>query len=70
MVQSLESLPAVYKLSRLFSAEEIVNKALKGLRGSGWLMFTDLNSKAMHWADRLMPSVVDGIVNRASRSDD
>ncbi len=70
MVQSLDELPAVYTLSRLFSAEEIVRKALKGLRGTGWLMFTDFNSKAMRWADRLLPSVVDGIVNRASRARD
>ena len=70
MVQSLGEIPPVYKLSRLFTAEEIVNKALKGLRGSGWLMLTDLNSKAMRWADRMMPWLVDGIVNRAARDTD
>ena len=70
MVQNLSEVPPVYKLSRLFTAEEVVNKALKGLRGSGWLMLTDMNSKAMRWADRMMPWLVDGIVNRAARAKD
>jgi len=67
MVQALEELPAVYTLSRLFTAEEIVSMSLRRLERSGWLMLLDANSKAMRWADRLAPWLVNAVIGRATR---
>ena len=67
MVQALPELPAVYTLSRLFTAEEIVNTSLRRMERSSWLMLLDMNSKAMRWADRLAPWLVDAVIARANR---
>lgn len=64
MVRDLEELPPVYKLSRMFSAEEIVAGALSGLKRSDWIVLVDLNSKALWRVGRVAPALVDLIVRR------
>lgn len=67
MVQQLDSLPPVYKLSRMFSAEEVVKEALASLRRPEWVVLIDAGSKALWRLGRLAPNVVDRVVRWADR---
>lgn len=67
MVRGLERLPPIYKLSRLFTADEVVDASMRQLEGGGFLQLVDATSKATHLATALVPRLVDRIVQRASR---
>ncbi|HJL02056.1 MAG TPA: SDR family NAD(P)-dependent oxidoreductase [Polyangiaceae bacterium LLY-WYZ-15_(1-7)] len=67
MVQQLERLPPIYKLSKMFTAEEIVDAALKGLDRRAWIQLVDLSSKALLKVGALAPGVVDRIIRLAAR---
>ncbi|NLY95048.1 MAG: SDR family NAD(P)-dependent oxidoreductase [Myxococcales bacterium] len=62
MVRALDEVPPVYRLSRLYSAAEVVDAALAGLEGHAFKIFVDAGSKILHRIDRVAPAVVDGIV--------
>lgn len=68
MVRDLERLPPIYKLSRLYSAEEIVASSMGQIERGGFLQLVDATSRATHLATALVPGLVDRIVQRASRS--
>jgi short-subunit dehydrogenase len=67
MVRALEKLPAVYKLSPLFSAEDVVDATLAALDRSSFVVLVDQQSRAMYAVSRAAPSIVDRIVRRARR---
>ncbi len=67
MVQSLEKVPPIYKLSKLYSAAEIVGTTLKQLDKREWLILVDPGSKVLHAIDSVLPGVVDRIVRFAAR---
>jgi NAD(P)-dependent dehydrogenase (short-subunit alcohol dehydrogenase family) len=67
MVRALPKLPPIYKLSKMYSAEEIVGAALKQLERRGWLMLVDPGSRALHAIDGVFPALVDRIVRFAGR---
>lgn len=67
MVRDLPEQPPVYKLSRMFTAEEVVDAALKGLEREDWLMLVDAKSKLLHKVGAIAPSIVDAIIRRATR---
>lgn len=65
MVRSLPTLPAIYKLSKTYTAEQIVGSALRRLDAKGpWLLLHDLSSRAMRRANQLLPAVLDQVVRR------
>ncbi len=68
MVRDLEKVPPVYKLSRMFSAEEIVDSALRGLDGKRDVLLVDLGSKVTRRVNQLAPSVLDRVLHLADRS--
>lgn len=68
MVRNLEKVPAVYKLSRLYTAEEVVAATFDGLDRSSFLIFVDAKSRALYAANRAAPALVDRIV-RGARKD-
>jgi hypothetical protein len=67
MVQKLDRLPPVYELSKMFTAEEVVDGALKALEGPEWLLLIDAKSKLLWRVARAAPSLVTRIVRRSSR---
>ena len=67
MVQELAHRPAVYDLSRLYTAEEVVSAALKGIEKRRFLLFVDTGSQSLHRVGRVAPGLVDYIVRRAGR---
>lgn len=67
MVQQLETLPPVYKLSRIFTAPEVVDEALASVERPDWLVLIDVGSKALWRLGRLAPAVVDRVVRWADR---
>jgi short-subunit dehydrogenase len=67
MVRALDQIPPVYRLSRLYTAAEVVDAALEGLEGSAFKILVDAGSKALHRVDGVAPAVVDGIVALADR---
>ncbi len=67
MVQQLESLPPIYKLSRMFTADEIADAGLKGIEQRKWLMLVDVGSKALHRLGGVVPGLVDQIVRIATK---
>ncbi len=67
MVQKLERLPPVYALSKMFSAEEVVSRALAALEGPEWLLLIDGKSKLLWRVGRAAPELVTRIVRRGSR---
>src|SRR5690606_9988867 len=67
MVRALPEVPPVYRLSRLYTAAEVVDAALAGLESSGFKILVDPGSKALHGVDRFAPSVVDGVVALAEQ---
>ena len=67
MVRSLASVPPVYKLSRMFTAEEIVESALAGLERSDDVLLVDLGSRATRRLNQLVPGVLDRILYMAGK---
>jgi short-subunit dehydrogenase len=67
MVRELAKVPPIYKLSRLYTAEEVVDAALRGLDRRAFAILVDANSKLLHKVGALAPGVVDRIVRFASR---
>jgi NAD(P)-dependent dehydrogenase (short-subunit alcohol dehydrogenase family) len=67
MVRSLASVPPVYKLSRTFTAEEIVDSALRGLEGDQGVLFVDLSSRATRRLNQLVPGVLDRVLYYAGK---
>jgi len=67
MVTNLPSLPPVYRLSRRFTAEEVVERSLASLERRPWLVLLDAMSKTMRTANALAPSVVDLVIRSAER---
>lgn len=65
MVRNLEKLPPVYKLSPLFSAEEVADAALREMDRPGLIALVDARSKALYGVARLAPAIVDRIVRSA-----
>lgn len=65
MFQNAENKPAIFKLSPVFSAEEIVDVGLKGMARDEWLILVDAASKVVRRVDRLVPGLVDRIVRLA-----
>lgn len=59
MVRNLAQVPPVYKLSRMFSAEEIVDSALRGLERDQDLLLVDLGSHLTRRLNQLTPGVLD-----------
>jgi short-subunit dehydrogenase len=66
MVRDLPQRPPVYKLSRLFTAAEVVDGLLRGLEGDEWILLVDVGSKAMWRAGRVAPGLLDRLVRWAS----
>ncbi len=62
MVRNLESLPPIYKLSPLFSPDEIAGAALREIDRPGLLALVDLRTKALWRVARLAPALLDVIV--------
>ncbi len=67
MVRQLEKVPPVYRLSRLYSAEEVVDAALRGLEGRSFAILVDASSKLLHKVGAIAPGVVDRVVRFAAR---
>lgn len=67
MVQNLEKRPPIYKLSKLYSAAEIVGTTLKHFDERDWLILVDPGSKVLHAIDSVLPGVVDRIIRLAAR---
>ncbi|MDP3275828.1 MAG: SDR family oxidoreductase [Deltaproteobacteria bacterium] len=67
MVRNLAKVPPIYRLSRLYSAEEIVGASLRSLDDPAWISMVDVGSKAMWRLSRWAPSLVDRIVQLAKQ---
>jgi short-subunit dehydrogenase len=67
MVRDLARRPPIYKLSRLYSAEEIIRATLAQLESRRWLLLVDPGSKVLHAVDGVAPGLVDRIVRLATR---
>lgn len=67
MVQKLPKKPPIYKLSKLYSADEIVTAALDDMTNREWITLIDLGSKALWRVARAAPSVMDRVVQWARR---
>lgn len=65
MVRNLGKLPPVYKLSPLFSADEVASAALRELDRPGLVALVDLRSKALWRVARFAPRVLDLVVRAA-----
>lgn len=65
MVRDLPSLPPVYKLSPLFTADAVVDAALRELDRPGLVALVDLRSKALWRVGRWAPSLLDLVVRAA-----
>jgi short-subunit dehydrogenase len=62
MVHALDEIPPVYRLSRLYSAAEVVDAALLGLETDAFKILVDAGSKALHRVDGVAPGVVDRLI--------
>lgn len=67
MVRNLPKLPPIYKLSKMFSADQVVDAAMRGIEKRSWVLLVDMNSKAMERIGALMPGVLDRVIRFASR---
>ncbi len=67
MVRNLPKVPPIYKLSKLYTAAEIVGATLKQLESKDWLILVDPGSKVLHAVDSVLPGVVDRIIRLAAR---
>lgn len=65
MVRDLEALPPIYKLSPLFSAQQVIDAYLADLDADRLVTLVDLRSKALHRVARFAPALLDRIVRRA-----
>ncbi|MCC6872723.1 MAG: SDR family NAD(P)-dependent oxidoreductase [Sandaracinaceae bacterium] len=65
MVRNVGPLPPVYKLSPLFTAEQVVGAALVELERPGLVALVDLRSKLLWRAYRAAPALVDRVVRAA-----
>lgn len=68
MVRSLASVPPVYKLSRMFTAEEVVASALKGLERDQDLLLVDLGSRVTRRLNQLAPGILDRVFHLVGKS--
>lgn len=59
MVRNLAERPAVYKLSRMFSAEQVVDEALRALEKPEWRVLVGLDQRALVALERVAPGVFD-----------
>lgn len=66
MVRNLEQLPPVYRLSKMYSAEQVVSAALRGLEGRSPLLFVDVPSRAVQALNALVPRLVDFVIQKVS----
>ena len=67
MVRSLPRLPPIYKLSKMFSADQVVDAAMRGIEKRSWILLVDLNSRALERIGALMPGVLDRVIRLATR---
>ncbi len=67
MVRNLPRRPAIFKLSPLMSAEDVVTAAIDGLRRRPWLLLVDVRSRALHKVGALAPGLLDRIIGLATR---
>ena len=67
MLMNLPELPAVYRLSPPQPVDKVARAILQGLENRSWLVLPDFTGKILEWTQRLLPSVVDVVVRRASR---
>ncbi len=67
MVRKLDRLPPVYRMSKMFSAEEVVDGALRALEGPDWILLVDAKSKLLWRVGRAAPELVTRIIRRGSR---
>lgn len=67
MVRNLPRLPPIYKLSKMFSADQVVDAAMRGIEKRSWILLVDLNSRAMERIGALMPGVLDRVIRLATR---
>lgn len=68
MVRSLPRLPPIYRLSRMFTADEVVSASIAGLEGRGFLQLVDPKSRLTRIVDAIAPRVVDLYIQRATRA--
>lgn len=59
MVRGLAERPAVYKLSRMFTAERVVDEALRALERPEWRILVGLDQRALVALERVAPGVFD-----------
>ncbi len=62
MVRQLPRVPPIYRLSPLFSAEEIVDAYFAELDTPGLIQLVDLRSRALHRVARIAPGLLDRLV--------
>jgi len=67
-VRSLPRLPPIYRLSRMFTADEVVSASIAGLEGRGFLQLVDPKSRLTRIVDAIAPRVVDLYIQRATRA--
>lgn len=65
MLRSIEEKPAIFRLSALCSAEEVVSAAFEGMKSDSLLILVDNKSKWVRRVDRLRPGLVDRLVRFA-----
>lgn len=67
MVRNLPYQPKIYELAPPLPAEAVVEGALKALDTKDFILLVDARSRAYSLANRLVPSVLDFILRRATR---
>lgn len=67
MVRDLERVPPVYKLSRLFTAEEVVEATLRALDGREAMIFVDVTSRATRALNASATGLVDRVLHLAGK---
>lgn len=65
MVRDLPRLPGVYRLSPMFTADQVVDAALRDLETPGLVQLVDVRSKLTWRANRLLPGLVDRVIRLA-----
>ena len=67
MVRNLPRLPPIYKLSKMFSAEQVVDAAMRGIEKRSWIVLVDLNSRALERIGAWMPGMLDRVIRIATK---
>ena len=67
MLMNLPVLPAVYRLSPPQPVDKVARAILHGLEKRSWIVLPDMSGKLLDWAQRIVPSMLDVVVRRASR---